>query len=353
MIRRAYIGQTARIRASDWNTIADVARARKLYGEGRAAHRPLNIGGSGLALIWNASGSDLKFGHVLGVSGLVSPGGYAPPPPMNVPMFNNADELLSASHQLVLCGTAPDPAIHKTALAVLAENVPADTIGAAHINGYCLARFKDSVGGGYRTTVMLHPTSPHYFLAREGQEPGHILMVVSPYVSGGTIDGDQWGLVHLGYCPPDQAMHPFQIYSPVGLAWNQVRIHAGTINNIHPDNDDSQATPLTVTVEEGIKQIIWLKCSLNTSTGDITSATLEHGPDGWTGYPSQPSPAGPGLLPATLYIEIGQVVAETTPWNKLSVQQNISTSLGASKQLTGFDCSLSDPFQFRMAWWRV
>lgn len=156
--------------------------------------------------------------------------------------------------------------------------------------------------------------------------------------------------------------YPFQVYqhtpSPSVPAsdWRTLRIRAGALQGVHPDNDDSQASPLTIVVPENTTNyVIWLDATVGVNDGSITAVTIAHGAAGWSGYPNQPSPAASGEVPNKLYIEIALITTgddDDIP-KSLSIAQTTQTSLGAGMQTVSFNCGSSNPWTYRMAWWRA
>jgi hypothetical protein len=178
--------------------------------------------------------------------------------------------------------------------------------------------------------------------------------------------------IKLSSTPPQEMpviKHPFQIYqytpdpeNPAASDWRTVRINGGTLNNQHPDNDDTQASPLTVVIPASTTLYkIWLDATImkendDPNQGQVTALTLRHGASGWPGYPAQPSPnLATGETPDHLYILIGEVTTSNDTDKVLTIPpQSTQTALGCGLQAYNISCTdFGLRLSFRMAWWRV
>ena len=129
--------------------------------------------------------------------------------------------------------------------------------------------------------------------------------------------------------------------------WRTIRILAGTVNDQHPVNDDSQPTPITIVVPaETSLYKVWLDCDIITAAGATQGTiptggvTIAHGAAGWSGYPAQPAgDSGTGAPPAKLYILLGEVTTSDDTAKVLTLVQNIFTALRAD--MVAFDLSCS------------
>ena len=159
-----------------------------------------------------------------------------------------------------------------------------------------------------------------------------------------------------GHSGTPEPYHPFELYlyqSP-----NKIRIHSGTVNNIHPNNDDSQASPLEITIPNGSSLYkVWLAITLNVTTGAVTNMLIRHGLDGWqtsdsalTDYPTQPTTTTANENPAGLYVLLGEVSYDAPTF---TIYQNILTSLYAIRIIDSFGCGDGWVTLYKMAVWRT
>lgn len=130
--------------------------------------------------------------------------------------------------------------------------------------------------------------------------------------------------------------------------WRTIRVLAGTVNDQHPNNDDSQPTPITIVVPASTSLYkAWLDIDIITAAGEtqgtVSGVTIAHGATGWSGYPAQPAgDSETGAPPAKLYVLLGEVTTGDDTGQALTLTQNILTALRAD--MIGYDiaCSAGD-----------
>ena len=147
--------------------------------------------------------------------------------------------------------------------------------------------------------------------------------------------------------PQPSALTPFQLITyrdPTTPVANTYRVHYGQVDNLHPDNDDSAAAPLTVTVANETTEFFWLEQTwgIVDDLWQPTALTIHHGETQWSGYPAQPVPTPgnvgtPPAPPSTFYILIGNIVVDAS--GKATVNQGLTNSCTTafSMAITGDD----------------
>ncbi|HEY6564132.1 MAG TPA: hypothetical protein VIY86_06520, partial [Pirellulaceae bacterium] len=138
--------------------------------------------------------------------------------------------------------------------------------------------------------------------------------------------------------------------SPTAADWRTLRVSGGgsTINGTHADNDGDAGTPLDIEVDESAATwFVWLALTIDTTTGDITGITIDHGPAGWavadgdeTDYPAQPAPAA-NEFPSSYYILIvdGITTSDDTDQVLFIPTHTTQTALVASGFVLSLDCT--------------
>lgn len=138
---------------------------------------------------------------------------------------------------------------------------------------------------------------------------------------------------------------PFQIYqysagNPVS-DWRTFRVRRGYSNSQAPSNDDASGAPITVVVPASSTLYkFWLEITIQNDPtvgnyGIPTGLSINHGADGWSGYPGQPDfDTDTGQPAAMYYVLIGEITtsadtAGTVAQPSQNLQRNINVDLVA------------------------
>jgi hypothetical protein len=142
---------------------------------------------------------------------------------------------------------------------------------------------------------------------------------------------------------------PFQIYSypenDVEDSSRAFRVRGGTVNNEHPDNDDTGETPLEISVDyDTTLYKVWLECTIDNDPESatyctMTAVTLACGADGWTDYPAQPDGDDEtGAPPDTYYILVGEISVSSEGVTTIP-PQTTQTALSVFAYALDLECS--------------
>ncbi len=208
-----------RLRASDWNALADL-HARHVGRHGPAAAFPQ----AAVVPLHNASGTDVLAGGVLAIEG-----------PMFDPAASEESFLTAALEGVTPGGDTAD-------LAILLEPCRAGSVASACVAGVCPARLSiTSIAHGYAAAVG--GTAAHLASATSG--PAEILWRQS------AATGTQWALVRLGNRPPPVVEWGIASadWSPAG--GNQVVLTVGAEQVTCSIHQPSAAVPLHARISAG------------------------------------------------------------------------------------------------------
>jgi hypothetical protein len=149
-----------------------------------------------------------------------------------------------------------------------------------------------------------------------------------------------------------------------GTLANTFQVNAGTVAcsiTLHPDNDNSQVTPLDIVVPASSTLYkVWLALTITAATGAMSALTIDSGLNGWAiadgdavDYPTNaPASAGAGLAPTNLYILLAEIT--TTVEGEWTLFPNTMTSLRAARYIQSMSCTNAGwDIRYAMSWGRA